>query len=243
MYFGNGLGYGYGYGLFFDPTYILVIIGALICIIASANIKWTFHRYSKQMNRRGYTAAQVARMILDHEGLYKVDIEHISGDLTDHYDPRADVVRLSSTVYNSSSVAAIGVAAHECGHVLQHHKGYVPIRVRNTLVPVVNIGSTLSMPIIILGVILSSLNMVNFGIILFSLTLVFQVVTLPVEFDASHRALRILKNNGILFEDEVKSSRKVLRAAALTYVAAVVSTLLQILRLVLIFAANTRDDD
>ena len=169
-----------------------------------------------------------------------VRIEHIAGNLTDNYDPRSKVLHLSDSVYGSTSVAAVGVAAHECGHAIQHQQGYIPIKIRGAIVPVVNLGSKLSWPIIILGLILGSLNLLNFGIILFALTLVFQIVTLPVEFNASGRALRILDGSGMLYPDEMKGARRVLSAAAMTYVTAVVSTLLQLLRLILLF--SRRDD-
>ena len=225
----------YLWGYYYDPTYVLVLIGALICIAASANVNRTFNKYSRVGVARRISAAQAAEQILHSAGIYDVRIEHISGSLTDHFDPRSNVVRLSDTVYNSSSVAAIGVAAHECGHVIQHKEGYLPIRIRSAIVPIVNLGSQLSWPVIIAGLIFSSFNLVNIGIILFGFTFIFQLVTLPVEFDASGRALNILKTNGILYENEVRNAGKVLTAAALTYITAAVSTLLQLLRLVILF--------
>ena len=224
-----------------DPTYLLVIVGAVICLIASANVNRAFRKYSGQRCRRGITGVQAAEQILRGAGIHDVRIEHISGDLTDHYDPRNKVLRLSDSVYGSDSVSAVGVAAHECGHAIQHQVGYVPIKVRNAIVPVVNIGSKLSWPIMIVGLILGSFNLLNLGILLFSLTLLFQLVTLPVEFNASGRALQILNGSGMLYEEEVRGARKVLRAAAMTYVTAAVSTLLQLLRLVLLF--GRRNDD
>ncbi len=224
-----------------DPTYLLVIVGAVICLIASANVNRAFRKYSGQRCRRGITGVQAAEQILRGAGIHDVRIEHISGDLTDHYDPRNKVLRLSDSVYGSDSVSAVGVAAHECGHAIQHQVGYVPIKVRNAIVPVVNIGSKLSWPIMIMGLILGSFNLLNLGILLFSLTLLFQLVTLPVEFNASGRALQILNGSGMLYEEEVRGARKVLRAAAMTYVTAAVSTLLQLLRLVLLF--GRRNDD
>ncbi|MCH5266843.1 MAG: zinc metallopeptidase [Lachnospiraceae bacterium] len=225
---------------YMDPTYILVIFGALICMIASANVNRTFNKYSRFHSKRGVTGAQVAEMILRNAGISGVQIEHTGGNLTDHYDPRANVVRLSDSVYNASSIAAVGVAAHECGHVIQHHTGYVPIQVRSAIVPIVNFGSKLSWPIIIIGLIIGHTPLIYAGIILFALVLLFQIVTLPVEFNASGRALAILRESNMLYEDELKGARKVLTAAGMTYVTATISTLLQLLRLILLFAR--RDD-
>lgn len=226
---------------YFDPTYFLVIIGAVICMIASANVNGTYRKYNKVGNSRRMTGAQVADRILQEAGLGNIRIEHISGELTDHYDPRSKVLRLSDSVYGSTSIAAAGVAAHECGHAIQDKVNYVPIRLRNAIVPVVNLGSNLSWPIILIGLILGMPGLLQFGIILFSLTLLFQIVTLPVEFNASRRALNILEERGILAQEEMRGARKVLGAAAMTYVTAVISTLLQLLRLVLLFG-NRRDD-
>lgn len=226
---------------YFDPTYFLVIIGAVICMIASANVNGTYRKYNKVGNSRRMTGAQVADRILQEAGLGNIRIEHISGELTDHYDPRSKVLRLSDSVYGSTSIAAAGVAAHECGHAIQDKVNYVPIRLRNAIVPVVNLGSNLSWPIILIGLILGMPRLLQFGIILFSLTLLFQIVTLPVEFNASRRALNILEERGILAQEEMRGARKVLGAAAMTYVTAVISTLLQLLRLVLLFG-NRRDD-
>lgn len=227
---------------YLDPTYVLVIAGALLCMIASANVNRTFAKYSRYGSKRGITGAQVAEMILRNAGISGVRIEHISGDLTDHYDPRNNVVRLSDSVYGVSSIAAVGVAAHECGHVIQHHRGYVPIKIRTAIVPIVNLGSKLSWPIILLGVLIGYTDVIYLGILLFALTFVFQIVTLPVEFNASGRALRILEESGMLYQDEMRGARRVLTAAAMTYIAAAVSTLLQLLRLVLIFGRrNSRD--
>lgn len=231
---------GYRPMYYFDPTYILVIAGALICMLASANVSMTFGKYKRVYTRMGITAQEAAERILSGAGISNVRIERISGDLTDHYDPRDKVLRLSDSVYGSSSVAAVGVAAHECGHAIQDNESYAPLRMRNAIVPVVNIGSKLSWPVIIIGLILSSFNLLWIGIALFGLTLLFQVVTLPVEFDASRRALKILGGRGILYDNEVKAARKVLSAAAMTYVASTVSTVMQLLRLVLLF--GRRDD-
>lgn len=226
---------------YFDRTYILIIIGAVLCMIASANVNGTYKRYMGLYNSRGLRAEDVAQMILSNAGIFDVRIERIAGNLTDHYSPREKVLRLSDSVYGSSSVAAIGVAAHECGHAIQHNKGYMPITIRNAIVPVVNIGSNAAWPVIVLGAIINNGILVNVGIILFSFAVVFQLITLPVEFNASGRALRILKEQNILHGDELSGARKVLGAAAMTYVASMVAILLQLLRLVLIFGRRDRD--
>ena len=229
------------YPIYYDPTYILVIIGFMLSIFASFGVKSTFSTYSGVYNSRGMTGRDAAREILDKNGLYSVGIEHVAGDLTDHYDPRANVIRLSDATYNSSSVAAVGVAAHEAGHAVQHAVGYTPIKLRNAFVPVVNIGSSLSMPLFILGLIMGREGLAFAGIVLFSAVLIFQLITLPVEFNASHRALVALDSSGMLALDEVKQAGKVLKAAAMTYVAGVAATALQLLRLLLIFNSRRRD--
>ncbi len=220
--------------VFYYSSYILIIIGALIGLIASLNVKLTYSKYSKVYNSRGVRAEQVAQMILNNSGIYDVRIERVSGSLTDHYSPREKVLRLSDSVYGSPSVAAIGVAAHECGHAIQHARGYAPLAFRNAIIPVVNVGSTLFWPVIVLGLIFGWTGLVNIGIILFLFIIVFQFVTLPVEFNASRRALSILKDRNILYGQELAASRKVLVAAALTYVAALVTSILQLLRLLLL---------
>lgn len=227
--------------MYFDSTYILVIIGAVLCMIASANVKGTYSRYSSLYNQRGLKAEDVAQMILSNAGIHDVRIERISGNLTDHYSPREKVLRLSDSVYGSSSVAALGVAAHECGHAIQHQRGYVPITIRNTIVPVVNFGSNAAWPVIVLGAFMNNGIIVNVGIILFSFAVLFQLITLPVEFNASGRALKILKEQNILQGNELGGARKVLGAAAMTYVASMVAILLQLLRLLLIFGRRDRD--
>lgn len=233
--------YGYGYGMYWDPTYILVIVGVIITMIASAKVKSTYSRYERVGSHSGITAAQAAEQILHGAGIYNVRIERISGELTDNYDPRNKVLHLSDSTFRSNSVAAIGVAAHECGHAIQDARDYAPLRIRGAIVPVVNFGSALSWPIILVGVLLSFNHfLITFGIILFSLTVLFQLVTLPVEFNASSRALRILGDSHILYDDELSSARKVLKAAALTYVAGAAASILQLLRLVLLF--GRRDD-
>lgn len=232
------------YYYYFDPTYILIIIGAVICLIASARLKSTYAKYAKVRAMSGMTGAETAEKILHYSGIYDVRIEHVAGELTDHYDPANKVLRLSDTTYGARSVAAVGVAAHECGHAVQHARNYVPLTIRKSLVPVINIGSTLSWPMIILGIILGyNTVLIHLGIILFSLAVLFQLVTLPVEFNASGRALVLLRDTGILYEDEVNSARKVLKAAALTYVAGAASTILQLLRLILLFGGRGRNDD
>lgn len=231
----------YYYGYYLDPTYLLVLIGAILSIIASARVQSTFNKYAGVRSMSGMTGAQTAEAILRSRGIYDVQIEHIRGSLTDHYDPSKKVVRLSDSVYNSTSVAAIGVAAHECGHVMQHHEGYTPLNVRTALVPAANIGSRIGIPIVLLGLILGSNSLlINIGIWVFSLAVLFQVVTLPVEFNASKRALVCIEQYGIVTSDERRKSEKVLKAAAYTYVAAAASSVLQLLRLILLF--GRRDD-
>ena len=215
--------------MYFDYTYILVLIGAMICMAASMNVSSTFRRYSTIRNYRGITSQEVAMNILHSSGIYDVRIERINGDLTDHYSPGEKVLRLSDSVYNSTSVAAVGVAAHECGHAIQHKVGYAPLKLRSVSVPMANIGSFLSWPLILLGLILGFTGLAQLGVILFLFVIAFQVISLPVEFDASHRAMKVLESGHILADAELKGARKVLTAAALTYVAAVVSSVLQLL--------------
>ena len=220
--------------MFYDPTIILLIPAMIFSLIAQAMVKSTFSKYSNVRNGRGLTGAEAARAILDRNGLSNVRIEHIGGELTDHYDPRANVIRLSDSVYNSTSVAAVGVAAHEAGHAVQYAENYFPIKVRNSIIPVTRFGSSLSTPLVLLGIIFSWDFLITAGILLFCAVVLFQAVTLPVEFNASGRALRTLRDSCILEEDEVKEAKKVLTAAAMTYVAAMVSALLSLLRLILI---------
>ena len=239
------------YGFYWDPTYMLVVIGAIICMIASAKVRTTYNKYSRYASASGMTGAQVAEQILRAAGIYDVQIRHVSGSLTDHYDPRTKVVNLSDSVYNQTSVAAIGVAAHECGHVVQHAKGYAPITWRTALVPVANFGSTISWPLIILGLFLGAgysggptigSFLITLGIWAFSFSVLFQLVTLPVEFNASHRAMIQLREGRMLSDEELKKTRKVLTAAALTYVAGAASALLQLLRLILIARSHSDDE-
>ena len=227
---------------YFDPTYILVIIGAVICLIASARVKLTFNKFNKVRSMSGMTGAQAAERILHAAGIYDVTVQHVSGELTDHYDPRNKTLRLSDSVYGSPSVAAVGVAAHECGHAIQHQQSYAPLSIRAAIVPVANFGSFIAWPLIVIGFFITSSTgslLINLGILCFSLTVLFQLVTLPVEFNASRRAVRILGETGILGE-ELRGTRKVLGAAALTYVAGAASAILQLVRLLIL--SGGRDD-
>lgn len=225
---------------YFDPTYVLVLIGVVISMAASANVRGSFQKYSRVYNQRGMRAEQVAELMLRNAGITDVTVQRVQGNLTDHYDPRSKTLRLSDSVYGSSSVSAVGVAAHECGHAIQHACGYVPLTIRGALVPVVNIASTVSIPLILAGMFLGYIGLAQIGVVLFSAVLVFQLVTLPVEFNASSRALRVLETANILYGDEVGKARKVLRAAALTYVASAFATALQLFRLILL--TNRRRD-
>lgn len=242
-----GYGYGMGYGLYhlWDPTYVLVLIGVVICMIASARVRGTYNQYSRVRSMSGMSGAEAAQRILYHAGIRDVQIVHVSGNLTDHYDPRNKTLSLSDSVYNSVSVAAVGVAAHECGHAIQHDRRYIPLRIRGSLVPVANFGSALAWPLIIIGLLFGgsvSGFLIRLGIILFSFAVLFQLVTLPVEFNASHRALRLLEETGILGTAELRDTRKVLRAAALTYVASAAAIILQLLRLLILFGGRGRDE-
>ena len=222
---------------YYDGTYLLVVIGALLSLMASAKVKSSFARYSNVRSMSGMTGREAAERILRNSGIYDVQVQHIYGNLTDHYDPRNKVLSLSDSVYNSNSVAAIGVAAHECGHAIQHAKGYAPLSIRGALVPVANFGSTISWPLILMGLLIrsnASMLFINLGILAFSLAVLFQIVTLPVEFNASRRAVRILGETGMLGPDELRGARKVLSAAALTYVAGAAAGILQLLRLLII---------
>ena len=231
--------YGYYY---YDPTYMLIVISALISLFAQFLVNSRFSKYSRVRSRSGMTGAQAAERILQSQGIYDVAIQRVSGKLTDHYDPRNKTLNLSDAVYASTSVAAVGVAAHECGHAIQHARGYAPLSFRSALVPVANIGSQLSWRFIILGIFFGgSHTLIMIGILMFSAAVLFQLVTLPVEFNASGRALKLLSETGILQKDEVSDTRKVLSAAALTYVAAATTAVLQLLRLLRLFGGNDRD--
>ena len=227
--------------MYFDWTYLLVLIGMGLSLLASAKEKRTYAKYEKVRSLSGLTGAQTAERILHANGIYDVSIEHISGNLTDHYDPGNKVLRLSDSVYGSSSVAAVGVAAHECGHAIQHNKSYAPLSIRAAIVPAANIGAAISWPLILVGLMIGTRSasfFITAGILLFSLSVLFQIVTLPVEINASSRALRALSDMGILYGDEVSKTRKVLSAAALTYVAAAASSILQLVRLIMIGRRN-----
>ena len=227
---------------FYDATYILVLIGALLSMWASARVNSTYKKYAQVRSMSGLTGAEAARRILNGAGIYDVRIEHISGNLTDHYDPRNKVLRLSDTVYGSPSVAAVGVAAHECGHAIQHDQGYAPLQIRNTFVPVANIGTKAAIPIILLGLFFgSSYLLIEIGLLCFACGTLFQLITLPVEFNASARAIDILGNTHMLSDTELGSTKKVLSAAAMTYVAAAAASILSLLRLVLLFGGRRRD--
>ena len=215
----------------------------IICLAASAKMRSTFSRYSRVRNHAGITGREAAEQVLHRAGIYDVRVEHVSGNLTDHYDPRTKVLRLSDATYGSTSVAAVGVAAHECGHAIQHATGYAPLSFRSALVPVANFGSAIAWPLILIGLLFnsqSSILFLNLGILAFSLAVLFQIVTLPVEFNASSRAIHMLSGNGMLYEDEVRATRKVLTAAALTYVAGAASAILQLLRIILLSNSRRR---
>lgn len=231
-----------GYYYYLDPTYLLVIIGAVICLLASANVNSVMKKYSKVGNSTGISGAEAARRILNNEGLYHVQVECLNADSGDHYDPSTNTVRLSYSNYSGSSVTAVGVAAHECGHAIQHAQGYQPLNFRTAIVPVVNIGSKLGFPLIILGVLLSwNYVLIQIGIWAFSLSVLFQLVTLPVEFNASSRAIAKIDQYGLMSQTENEDCKKVLRAAAMTYVAAAASSILQLLRLFLLYGRRRSD--
>ncbi|HIZ54592.1 MAG TPA: zinc metallopeptidase [Firmicutes bacterium] len=223
----------------YDTTIILLIPAIIITIIAQIHVKSTFQKYSRVNSLRGYTGGMLAREILDKNGLYHIRVEHTQGHLTDHYDPRAQVIRLSDSVYNSTSVASLGVAAHEVGHAIQYKEDYMPIRIRQAVIPVTQIGSQLAFPLTIFGLIFSWDPLIWIGILLFIAVVFFQLVTLPVEFNASGRALRTLEGDGILGDTELEGAKKVLRAAAMTYVAALITALANLARLLAL--ANRRE--
>ncbi len=230
---------------FYDWTYILVLIGVLICLAASARVRQVFAKYSRVQSRMRMTGKEAAEEILRRNGIYDVQVIHIPGNLTDHYNPGNKTLGLSDTVYQSSSVAAVGVAAHECGHAVQHAMGYAPLSIRGALVPVANFGSAVAWPLILIGLLINgetSLLLINLGILLFSAAVLFQLVTLPVEFNASRRAVKVLGASGMLYPDEVASVKKVLGAAALTYVAGAASAILQLLRLLILTGGRRRND-
>ncbi len=234
---------------YFDWTYVVLVLPCVVLSLwASANVNSTFKKYSRQFSRRNITGAEAAQRVLSANGVRNVRIERVSGNLTDHYDPRTNVIRLSDNVYGNTSTAAIGVACHEAGHAVQYAQNYAPIKLRAAIIPITNLGSKLAMPLILLGLLLSfgenlSYFFVYLGIACFSLSLAFQLVTLPVEFNASRRAMQAIEQGGLLSEDEQKGARKTLQAAALTYVAATATALAQLLRLLVIFGGNRRRDD
>ena len=225
------MGYGYGYGYYFDPTYILLIIGMLLSLAASAKLKSTFAYYRRVRSASGLTGEEAARRILMAAGITDVQVRAIPGSLTDHYDPRNKTVNLSQDIYGQTSLAAVGVAAHECGHAIQDNIAYQPLVTRRKLVPIANIGSTISYPVILLGIIFGATGLLNIGIILFSAVVVFQLVTLPVEFDASKRACAILEGSNRFSPTETEAVKKVLSAAAMTYLASALNSILQLMRL------------
>ena len=237
---------GYHYG--FDWTYLVIVLPCLILSLwASAHVNNTFKKYAKVISARRLTGAQAAQRVLSANNIYNVRIERRSGSLTDHYDPRSNVIRLSDDVYDNPSAAAIGVACHEAGHAVQYATGYFPIKVRAAIIPITNIGSKLALPLILLGVLLSSLGsysttLVDLGIACFSLSLIFQLVTLPVEFNASRRALQAIEDGNLLTQDELTGAKKTLNAAAMTYVAATAVALAQLLRIILLFGGRRRND-
>lgn len=232
----------YYYG--FDWTYVVIVLPCIIiAMIASAKVNSTFKRYSKQMSSRRITASDAAMRVLRANGVTNVRVERVAGNLTDHFDPKANVIRLSDSVYNSTSTAAIGVACHEAGHAVQHAEQYAPIKLRTAIIPMTNIGSMLAMPLILIGILFSSTyELVYIGIALFSLSLVFQLVTLPVEFNASRRAMEAIESTEILSGEELKGARRTLTAAAMTYVAAVAVSAAQLLRLIILFGGGRRND-
>ena len=238
--------YFYYYG--FDMTYLILVLPFVILSLwASSNVNSTFRKYSQQMSRRHISGAQAAQRVLTANGVTGVRIERVRGNLTDHFDPRTNVIRLSDSVYDSTSTAAIGVACHEAGHAVQYAQHYAPIKLRAAIIPVTNIGSKLAMPLILLGILFSafgymSYSLVYLGIACFGLSLLFQLVTLPVEFNASRRAMEAIESAGILTDEEQKGARKTLTAAAMTYVAATALALMQLLRLIMLFGGRSRDD-
>lgn len=235
--------------MYFDWTYVVLVLPAvLLSLIASAQVNSTFQKYSHQLSRRGLTGAQAAEQVLRANGIYDVQIQHVSGNLTDHFDPKDGVIRLSDSVYSSTSTAAIGVACHEAGHAVQYHVDYAPIKWRAAIIPATNIGSRLAMPLILLGLLLSAFGryfyeLVYVGIACFGLAVLFQLITLPVEFNASHRALAAISQGRLLDEDELSGAKKTLTAAAMTYVAALAVSLMQLLRLLVLFGGNRRRRD
>ena len=232
----------YPYGLYFDKTYFLVLIGLVISMLAQANISSKFNKYKKIKSRRDITGAEAAQMVLDYNNYRDISIKRVRGSLSDYFNPMSKEVALSDTSFNDSSIASLAVSLHEIGHVIQFKEGYIPLRVKSYMVPAVNFGSKLSFPILLAGVFLSQQKLITVGLALFSLTLLFQLVTLPVEFDASRRAIIALERSQILDQSEIPGAKDMLRSAALTYVAATLATALQLLRLFLLFGDRNRRD-
>lgn len=233
------------YPMYFDPTYFLVLIGVVLSLLASGRVKSTFSKYANVRNSRGITGAEAAEQVLRRAGIYDVRVERVGGNLTDHYDPRTKVLRLSDSVYGQTSVAAVGVATHECGHAIQHAVGYAPLKLRSTLVPIANFGSKIAWPLIIFGLFIrgeSSALLINIGIIAFLAAVVFQLITLPVEFNASNRAIRMIADSGMMQGQEIQGAKKVLNAAALTYVASAATAILQLLRILILTGGRRRND-
>ncbi|MCR4658640.1 MAG: zinc metallopeptidase [Lachnospiraceae bacterium] len=228
--------------MYYDATYILVIIGAVIVLAAQAKVKSAFKKFSKVQSSAGITGAEAAQRALHDNGIYDVTVMHVPGELTDHFNPASKTVNLSDSVFSSTSVAAIAVATHECGHAMQHNEDYFPLRIRSAIVPAANFGSKLGMPILIAGLIFSFHPLTFIGVVLFTLGVAFQIVTLPVEFDASKRALEYLQGSGIVDESELGGSKKVLTAAALTYVASAAAAILTLIRLILLSRGSRRND-
>ena len=232
----------YPYGLYFDRTYILVLIGLVISMLAQANINAKFNKYKKIRSKRGITGAEAAQRVLDYNNYNDIKIKRVRGSLSDYFNPMTRQVALSDTSFKDSSIASLAVALHEVGHVIQFKEGYIPLKIKSYIVPAVNFGSKISLPVLILGSIMSHQSLINIGLALFSLTLIFQLVTLPVEFDASKRAISALERSQILDQSEIPGAREMLRSAALTYVAATITTALQVLRLFLLFGNMNRRD-
>lgn len=226
---------------FWDISMIILIPGLLLAMYAQAKVTSTYNRYKKITSHSGYTGAQFARKMLNDNGLYDVTITQISGRMSDHYDPRANQVRLSAEVYNGTSIASLGIAAHEVGHAVQHATNYFPLTVRNLVVPVTNFSSSIYMLFIFIGIIMNSFSMIQFGIMLFAVIVIFQVITLPVEFNASRRAIATLGGDGVLDAEELSGAKRVLGAAAMTYVAAMVTAVLQLLQLLMVFGGHNDD--
>jgi Zn-dependent membrane protease YugP len=227
---------------YYDSYYLILVVPCIIfALLAQASVSSTFRKYSRVSNRRGMTGAQAAYEVMRANGVMNVRIERVGGNLTDHYDPRSNVIRLSDSVYDSTSVAAVGVAAHEAGHAVQYAVNYAPIRIRMAIVPITNIGSQLSWPLILLGLVFSMQALLGLGVLCFSLSTLFQLITLPVELDASHRAIVALRDHNLLSYEELPMAKKTLRAAAMTYVAALATSIAQLLRLLLLYGGR-RDD-